>query len=125
MIGVGIAYGNDYFTGLDVELAFPELLVDPELLDVHLAAFFHLGFIFSGFLGLYLHGGAIATMLKLYLGTQCPSLAEVVAEVQTYVWQVDASMALVVGLVLGFLIAVETLTVKIAGHGSLSIPSNV
>ena len=68
MVGIGVTDGHDDLTGLDVELASPELLVDPELLDVHLAAFFHLGLIFSGLFCFYLHGSAVATMLKLYLG---------------------------------------------------------
>ena len=67
VIGVGVTYWHDNLSSLDVELAVPEFLVDPELLDVHFTAFLHFGLVFSGLLCFYLNCGTSPAMLKLYL----------------------------------------------------------
>ena len=98
VVGIRIAHGHDDLTGLDIELPTSKLLVDPELLDVHLAALLHFSLILAGLLGLDLHGAATAAMLKLHLAAQRPALAEVIAKVQTYVRQVKTPMTLVVSI---------------------------
>ena len=69
VVSVGITYGYDDLAGFDIKLTASERLVDPELLDVHFAAFLYLGLVFASLLGLYLHSGTIATVFKLNLRT--------------------------------------------------------
>ena len=125
VVGIRIAHGYDDLARLDIELAAHKLLVEPELLDVHLAALLYLGLIFARLLGLDLYGSTVAAMLKLDLRTQRPAIAEVIAQIQDHVGQVEASVTLVVGIVLGFLVAVEALAVEVARHHGFTIASDV
>ena len=102
-----------------------ECFVNPELLNVHLAAFFYFGLVFTCLFGFYLHSSAITAVFKLYLCAHRPALAEIETEVHTDVGQVETAMALVVSIVFRYLVAIETLTVKISAHHGLAISTNV
>ena len=77
-MGVVQAYGHDDMAHLNIKRA-RELLVDPELFQLHLAAFLLFQFPFGGFVGLVLNGRASAGVLELYLRAQGPAASEVVA----------------------------------------------
>ena len=125
VVGIRVAHGHNDLARLDVELSTGKSLVEPELLDIHLAALLHLGLVFASLLGLYLHGSTITPVLKLYLRPHRPAFAEVITNIQTHVRQVEASVALVVGIILRLLVAVETLAVEIAGHHRLAVAADV
>ena len=63
-------------------------------------------------------------MLKLYLRTHGPSMAEVIAEVESDVWQVEASVAIVILVCGRVAVAVEMLTVEIPAHHGLAISTD-
>ena len=98
MVGIRVADGNYYLTSLDVKLSAHEFLINPELLNIHLTAFFHFCLIFSSLLGFYFHSRARTSVFVFYLRTHSPSLAEVIAYVQADVRQVETAVALVVGI---------------------------
>ena len=124
MVGIDLAYGYNDLAGLDVELAAGKGFVYPELLQRNLAATFCLCLIFAAFVGINLYGALCAAVLKLYLHAHCPSVAEVVAEVQRNVWQVEASVAGVVLVCVGVTVAVEMLTVEVAACHRLAISAD-
>ena len=121
MVGIAVAHGDDDFTDLDIELAARECLVNPELLDVYLAALLYFGLVLASLLSFYLHSRTVAAMLELYLRTHRPAFAEVVAYIQTNVRQIETAMTLVVGIVLRCLIPIKTLTVEVARQHGLAI----
>ena len=73
---------------------------------------------------LYLYGSLVAAMFKLNLRAECPSVSEVVAQIECDVWQVEASVARVVFVALGRVVAVEALAVEIACHDGLAISAD-
>ena len=84
VVGVAVTHGDNDLTGFDVHFAIHERLVNPELLNVHFTAFFHLGLVFASFLSFYLYSSTIATMFKLNLRTQSPAFAEIVTQIQNH-----------------------------------------
>ena len=125
VIGIAITHRYDNLTCLDIELTSSERLVNPELLDVYLTAFLHFCLIFASLLGLYLYSSTIATMLELNLRTHGPTLAKIITNIQTHMWQVETSMTLVIGIKLWFLVTIKTLTIKVACHHSLAIATDM
>ena len=125
VVSVGITYGYDDLAGFDIKLTASERLVDPELLDVHFAAFLYLGLVFASLLGLYFHSGTIATVFKLNLRTQGPSFTEIVAQIQHHVRQVETSMTFVIGIKFRLLVTIKTLAVEVACHHRLAIATDM
>ena len=121
VVGVAVAHGHDDFASPHVQHSAEKLLVQPELLDGHLATLFGFGFVFARFFGFYFNGSLVAAVLKLYFGAQGPTAAEVEAEVERHMGQVELAMAFVVLVAGGGVVAVETLAVEIARHNGLAI----
>ena len=125
VVGIGVAHGHDDLARPDVEASLCEGFVHPELFQGHLTAFFRFCLVFSRLFGLYLYGRLVAAVFELNLRAHGPSVAEVVAHAEGHVRQVKASVALVVLVTLGGVVAVETLAVEVAGHDSLAVASEV
>ena len=98
-----------------------ETLLDPELLELDLAALLDLGLPLARLGELLLHGGARAGVLELDLGLHGPALAEVVAEVDHRVRDVETPVGRVVAVVVGMGIAIDVVTEEIAGQGDLAV----
>jgi hypothetical protein len=91
-----------------------ERLLNPELLQLYLAALLGLGFPFAAFLGLLLDGSAAAAVFKLYFHANAPALAEVVAEVNHGVGDVETAVRRVVLIVSRIGVAERIVAVKVA-----------
>ena len=78
-----------------------EALLNPELLQLYLAAFLYLLFPFAAFLVFFLVGQPVAAVLKLYLCAEGPSLAEVITQIDHSMGQVEFSVRGVVLMFLG------------------------
>ena len=72
---------------------------DVELLQHHFAPFFYLGFVFTVFGILQLHGRSCTPRFKLNLGTQYPLAVELIVQSQNETWYAD-------GVAVGFGVAV-------------------
>ncbi len=120
---VGLSYRHHDVTHTDVE-ALAERLLEPELFECHFAAAFDLVFEFAGLFCLNFHGYFAAAMLKLDFATHAPTLAEVVAQVDDDMGQVDATMALGVFVPLGMGIAEHVVAIKVAGVDGLAVTAN-
>ncbi len=104
----------------DVELR-REALLDPELLQLHLAAFLDLRLPFPGFSIFLLHGGAGSGVLEFDLGLQGPALAEVVAEINYGMRNVETAVRRIVLIISGMGIAIDVVAVEIAGQGYFTV----
>ena len=124
VIGVYFSDRDDNLTSLDVELTSPESLVDPELLQGNLAAALCLSLVFATLVSINLYGILRAAMLKLNLHTHGPSMSEVIAQVKGDVWQVEASVAIVILIGGRVTVAVEVLAVEVARSDSLAISAD-
>ena len=123
VVTIGIAHRHDDLTGLDVEHSIPESLVQPKLLERHLATFLRLGLILARLFRFYLHGRLVAAVLKLHLGAKRPTVAKVIAQVERDMGKVKAPVAIVVLVACGGIVSVETLTIEISGHHRFAITS--
>ena len=117
------AHGHHQVADAQVQLR-GETLLDPELLEFHLAALFDLGFPFARFGELLLHGCTGAGMLEFDLGLHRPALAEVVAEVDHGVRNVEAAVRGIVLIIYGMGIAIDVVAVEIAGQGHFTISTD-
>ena len=73
-------HGYHHVTHTDVQPGL-DLLLQPELLKCHLAAFLNFSFPFAGFSVFFLYGTAGTGMFKLNLGLHGPSLTEIVTQI--------------------------------------------
>ena len=120
---VGLPDWHDDVSHADVE-AFAKRLLDPELLQSHLAAALNFVLEFSGFLGLDFHGHFAAAVLKLDFAAHAPALAEIVAQIDDYMRQVHATVAFGVFVTLGVRIAEHIVAVEVAGIDGLAVAAH-
>ena len=120
---VGLPDGYHDVAHADVE-AFPERLLKPELLQGHLAATFDLVLELAGLFGLNFQGYFAATMLKLDFATHAPTLAEIIAQVDDHMGQVDAAMPFGIFVTLGMGVAEHVVTIEVAGVYGLSVAAH-
>ena len=112
MVGVDQSEGHHDVSGAYVECS-AERLLQPELLELHLATFL--------LLVLKLDGRAGATVLKLNLATHRPTLSEVVAQVDDGMGNVETAMARVVLIGRWLGVAIAVVAVEVAAESSLAI----
>ena len=79
-----------------------KLLLQPELLQRYFAAAFNLRFVLSAFFLFNLDGAFRAAVLELNLRADAPALAEIVAQINDHVRQVELTK-MVIGIFLGVL----------------------
>ena len=120
MVLVGHAHRHHYLAYAKVELRCKRLL-NPELLQGHLAALFHFSLIFAALVGIHLNGTLRSAVLELNLHAHAPAVTEVIAHVQCDVGQVEASVGTIVLVFLGKLVAVEMVAVEVAAHHCLAV----
>ena len=123
VVGVVQAYRHHDVPYLNIKRA-RELLVDPELLQLYLAAFLLLAFPLGSLVGFVLDGAASAGVFKLHLHTEGPAATEVVAQIDDGVRDVEASVRRVVLVVLGSAVAVDVVAVEHAAQGHLAIAAD-
>ena len=78
-----------------------ERFLQPELLQLHLAAFLNLLFPFAAFLVFLLVGQSVAAVFELYLRAQRPALAEVIPKIDDGMRQVELAVRRIVLVFLG------------------------
>ena len=123
MVGVVQTDGHDDMTEAQVQGA-AEGLLQPELFELHLTAFLRLALPFAAFLVFALIGRAGAAMLKLNLRAQLPAFAEVVAQIDHGMGNVETTIALVV-LVFGRLrVAIDIVTIKVTAVSHFTVPTD-
>ena len=123
VVGIVQAYGHHDMACADVG-GLGEGLLNPELLEFHLAAFFHFLFPFAAFLVFLLVCEAVAAVLELYLSAERPAFAEVVAEVNHSVGDVETAVARVVLMIFGLGVAAHVVAVEIAAVVNLSVAAD-
>ena len=124
VVGIDFADRDDDLACLDIELAAPEGLVNPELLKRYLTAALGLGLVFSALIGVDFHGALGASMLKLDFHSHGPTTAKIVAEVKGDMGKVKAAVAVVIPVGGGVAIAVEVLAVEVARSDGLAIAAD-
>ena len=122
MVRVGSSQWHNQHTRADIGIAV-ERLLEPELLQCHLATTLHLGLIFTAFLVLYLHCCLGSAMLKLNLRSHRPSLAEIVPHIYHDVGQVELAI-LVILVFLRRGVSEVVVGVETAFHCRLAIPTD-
>ncbi len=120
VIGVGQSERHDDMTGTDVGKA-AERLLKPELLKFDFTALFSLKFVFDSLFCLVLNGLSGTSVLKFYLRSHGPSLAEIVAHIDHSVRNVETSVVgcVLVNARLG--VAFAAVGIEIARHGDFTI----
>ena len=113
MVGIVQTHRHHDVSGTDV-CPTTERLLQPELFQLHLAAFLGLLFPLAAFLVFLLVGYAVAAVLELNLGAQRPALAEVVAQVDDGVWYVEAAVRGVVPVCFGLAVAAYVVAIEVA-----------
>ena len=101
-----------------------ETLLNPELLQGHLAATLYLLLELAGLFRFLFHSGLDATVFKLHLGTHTPAVAEVVAQHDNGMGQVDAAVSLVFGIAVGVRVAKYVVAIEIVVIHSLPIATD-
>ena len=114
------AHGNDNMAGADIG-GGAECLFYPELFEFHLAALLEFGFNLSALVVLNFHGRASAAVLIFQFGVHAPALAEVVANHEGDVGQVELAAALAVLELLRLDVARVLVAVKIAARHRLAV----
>ena len=122
-MGVGEAYGHYYMSDTDICPACKRLL-NPELLQLHLAAFLGFLFPFAGLFKLFLNGTACSAVLKLNLARHAPALSEVVAYVYHGMRNVEASVARIVLILACVRITINVVAVEVARQCHLAISAD-
>ena len=113
MVCVVKTYGHYEVSHADV-CPFGERLLNPELLQLYLAAFLLLAFPLCSFIGFVFYGTAGTGVFELYLGTHCPALAEVVTYVDDHMRNVETSVTGVVLVGLWIAITVYVIAIVVA-----------
>ena len=106
----------------DVQLR-QESFLDPELLQLHLAAFLHLLLPFPGFFELPLGRYARTGMLELDLGLHRPAFSEIVAQVDDGMGNIETPMALA-HMRRRARIPIYIVAVEIPRQGHFTVPSH-
>ena len=107
-------------SGTDVGPA-RETLLQPELFQFHLTAFFRIGFPFTALLIFLFYRRAGAGVLKLYFRAHRPAFAKIVAQIDDSMGNVETSVARVMSVLACARIAVDVVAVEIAAVGSLTV----
>ena len=123
MVGIVQAHGHHNMSEAQVGSA-RESLLNPELLELHLAAFLHFLLPLSAFLVLFLVGQPVAAMLKLDFRAEFPALAEVVSQVDYHMGKVETSMAGIVLMLFGLTVAAHVVAEEIARVSHLAIAAD-
>ena len=120
---VGLSDGHHDVTHADVE-ALAERLLKPELFQGDFTAAFDFVFEFACLFGFNLHGHFAAAVLKLDLCAHAPAFAEVVAQIDHHMGQVDAAMAFGIAVTLGVGISEHIVAVEVTGVDGLAVATN-
>ena len=123
MVVVGHADRDDDVAGADVEM-WAETFLDPELLEGDLAAALNLLLKLASFLGFLLDGSFHAPMLELDFGAHRPTAAEVIAQHDDSVRDIDAAKARRILVAVGVAVAEDIVAIEVMAIGSLAIAAN-
>ena len=107
----------------DVE-ALAERLLEPELLKGHLAAALDFVLELARLFGFDFHGHLIAAVFKLDFAAHAPAFAEVVAQVDDHMGQVDAAVAFGVFVTLGVGIAEHVVAIEVTGVDGFAVATH-
>lgn len=99
----------------------PERFLNPELLESHLAASLDFLLVLARLVGFEFDGGFGSAVFELNLGAESPPFAEVVAEHDDGMREVDLPVAFVVAVLLGVGVAVDVVGVEIVAEGSFAV----
>ena len=117
MVRVQRSYRDDLHTGADDGIAV-EGFLQPELLQRHFAAALYLALVFAALFFLYLDGAFRSAVLELYLRAHAPAFAEVIAQIDDHVRQVELAV-MVIGVFLGVLAVTKVVIAEpavLGGH---------
>ena len=123
MVLVHSAHGHNHFAHTNVQFRAKTLL-QPELLESNLAATLNFSLVLARLVGVNLNRRLDPAVLKLNLGAHCPAAAEVVANINDHVRQVELPVAIVVFVLFGETVAVEVSAVEIARRHGLAVSAN-
>ena len=124
VIGIVKSHGDDDMSGSHVCPA-GERLLDPELLELHFAAFLLFKLPLGSLVGLVFDGAACARMLKFHLRAHRPAAAEVVADVDDSMGNVESSVGRIVLVALGICaITVDMVAIEHSRHGHFAISAD-
>ena len=99
-------------------------LLEPELLQSHLAAAFDLFLKFAGLFGLHLHRRLRAAVLELNLRIEGPAFAEIVAHHEDGVRKVHAAVPFGIGVLLRVGVAEHVVAIKVVLVNGLAISAD-
>ena len=123
VVGIVQTYGYDDMSHAEITPA-AERLLQPELLQLHLATLLGLLFPFAAFLVFLLVGDTCATMLELNLSTERPAFAEVVAQIDDSMWNVEAPVRRVVLMLLRLTVAAHVVAKIVTRETDFSIAAD-
>ena len=123
VVVVGHAHRYDNVPHAEVE-GFGETFLNPELLQCYLATAFNFLLEFASFFSLFLDGCFGAAVFKLDFGADRPSVAEVVAEHNHGMRDVDTTVSLILGIAVAVGIAKNVVAIKIVVVNGFAIPTN-
>ena len=111
---------NDDHSSSDLE-SVTECLLEPELLQSHLASTLDLTLIFTSLIRLQFHSAFSASVLELDLRAERPPLSEIIAKVDDKVRNVEPPVALVILILLRMVVPLPSVAVEVAGHHRLAV----
>ena len=123
MMGIVQAHRHDDMSETQVGCT-REGLLNPELLEFHLAAFLYFLFPFAAFLVFFLVGQSVAAMLKFYFRAEFPALAKVITQIDDHMRKVKTAMAGIVLVLFGLTVAAHVVAEEIPRVGHLTIAAN-
>ena len=123
MMGVVQSHRHHDMSSTDVGPAGKRLL-DPELLQLYLAALLYFLFPFAAFLVFFLIGQSVAAVLKLNLCAKRPALTKVVTQVNHSMGNIEATMTGVVLVQLRLTVTTHVVTEIITREHSLAITAH-
>ena len=120
MVGIIQADGHYDVTNTDVS-PFVERLLNPELFQFHFTAFLGFLFPFAAFFVFLLVGNTVAAMLELNLCAKAPALAEIIADGNGYVRDVETSVTGIVLMCFGLTVTADVVAIEIAGKTDFAV----
>ena len=96
-------------------------LLYPKLLKLYFTTFLNFGFVFTTFIGLKFYGTTRSGMLEFYFSAQRPAFSKIVAKVNNGMGNIEATIAWIVFIFLRTAVAVNIITVEVAGISHFSI----
>ena len=111
MVGIIQADGHYDVTNTDVS-PFVERLLNPELFQFHFTAFLGFLFPFATFFVFLLVGNTVAAMLELNLCAEAPALAEIIADGNGYVRDVETSVTGIVLMCFGLTVTADVVAIE-------------